>query len=134
MGRRRLLHPDKLADLLRRRALREDPQLVARRFGLSVNQVHDLVSYHKQRFRIICAHLDVTMPKRGGSKPGPRGPRESRASPPAHNTPAIKTRPCLKCRRTFESTTGNRICKICKDTAAWKAGRLVHTVTLPRMG
>jgi|GEM_PF-1773148 len=34
-----------------------------------------------------------------------------------------KTRKCLMCGETFESQwAGERVCKSCKSTAAWRAG------------
>lgn len=37
---------------------------------------------------------------------------------------APKTRQCLKCATQFESTwSGERICRRCKGTAAWRQGQ-----------
>jgi hypothetical protein len=45
------------------------------------------------------------------SKPGPS------------ETPEPQERRCLMCRAEFESTwRGERICKRCKSTAAWREG------------
>jgi hypothetical protein len=35
----------------------------------------------------------------------------------------VKKRPCLVCREQFESAwAGERICRKCKSTAAWRSG------------
>jgi hypothetical protein len=39
----------------------------------------------------------------------------------------VKTRACLICKKPFQSEwAGERICRSCKSTAAWRSGALGH--------
>ena len=43
--------------------------------------------------------------------------------PKPENDPDRKTRRCLMCSRDFDSAwAGERICRKCKSTAAWRTG------------
>jgi hypothetical protein len=44
--------------------------------------------------------------------------------------PTPKLRTCLRCQSPFESTwAGERICRPCKSTHAWRSGEAVRTVS-----
>ena len=46
-------------------------------------------------------------------------------APKTSDATSKKTRRCLSCGNPFESEwVGNRVCKKCKDTTAWKSGNL----------
>jgi hypothetical protein len=47
--------------------------------------------------------------------------------PETEREPTPKTRACLVCEEPFPSEwAGERICRRCKSTAAWRSGALSH--------
>jgi hypothetical protein len=53
------------------------------------------------------------------------GVRESRTKPESEYGAELKTRECLVCREAFPSAwAGERICRRCKSTSAWRSGAL----------
>ncbi|MBK1698956.1 hypothetical protein [Rhodovibrio salinarum] len=49
---------------------------------------------------------------------------------PEHEPAPPKIRICLRCQTEFESAwAGERICKACKSTHAWRSGEGVRTVS-----
>ena len=50
---------------------------------------------------------------------------QSKPEPDASNAGVPKQRMCLMCSTNFASAwAGERICRRCKDTAAWRSGAL----------
>lgn len=121
----RLLPPNKLTDLLYRRARGETTLNLAEDFGLTRYQAYNLISTHKQQFQTIQALLNGKAALL--RKPKTHAPERA---------PGI-WRKCLgpDCDTEFWTDSPfQRLCVRCKDTNAWRAGQPDYPVARRRVG
>ncbi len=125
--RKRLLPPDRLDDLLRRRARGVSPKALGAAFGLKYGQVRGLLTTHAARLRALCDELGVEAPKAGN--------RRRKNGAPEALPPGAKSRKCLTCGGGFvPEDRCNWVCPTCKGTAAWKWGGEAYSLHLPGDG
>lgn len=127
----RLLHGEKLEDMLFRAVRGEPRKEIAKFYGLTWRQVTNLINTHRQQYRHIERLLGFDPTRMVFGVPRKvkiTAPHKPRKWPYIRGIDTIK-RKCLKCGEDFfASTKFIRNCRICHDSTDYTGG-IDFTVT-----
>lgn len=110
----RLIPIEKLGDFLIKKADGLPSKILAKQYGLTLNQVSEVVRYNREKIHSIRRSLGLPTDARTWSKNQKRLPPRKRDT-----IKQGKQRRCLQCREIF-STDVMYICRSCKQSADWQ--------------